>query len=84
MLFLYVLCILARKKLKVVVEEPPRIPREMVITLGGWSDNPPGPCKYSEAFDYLADKWTVLDDIQLPSNRAYHGLEIVDKKVIRI
>ena len=72
---------LARKKLKGVIQEPHRIPREMVVTLGGWATNPPGPCKFSEAFDFLADEWTVLDDMELPSNRAYHGLEIVGNKV---
>ena len=45
LIILIVLFFLVRKKHKGVVEEPARIPREIVVTLGGWSAYPPGPCK---------------------------------------
>ena len=53
------------------------------MTVGGWGSIPPGPCTSIETYDYIADKWEKTD-LSLPSNRAYHGLEIIDRKVRKV
>jgi hypothetical protein len=64
-----------------VVEES-RIPREIILTVGGWASLVPGgPCTIVEAFNPFQNKWTMLN-IQLPSNRAYHGIQVIKNKVI--
>jgi len=60
--------------------EKTRIPNAVIMTVGGWGSIPPGPCTSIETYDYIADKWEKTD-LSLPSNRAYHGLEIIDRKV---
>jgi kelch-like protein 10 len=74
----------ARKKHRTYVEEPDRIPREMLVTMGGWTGNPPGPCTLLEAYNYLANNWMVLEDLELPHKSAYHGLELIDNKVYMV
>lgn len=50
----------------------PRIPNDVLFTVGGWSAG--CPITYFESYDTRADRWYRLKDMEGPSPRAYHGL----------
>ena len=68
-------------KKAVYTREEDRVPREILIAMGGWSSQGLGPCKLIEAYDCLNAKW-VSQHFQLPESKAYHGIQIIKDKVI--
>ncbi len=57
----------------------PRIPRDVVFTIGGWSGG--SPISFFETYDARCDRWythSLLEDI---APRAYHGLVAINNKI---
>ena len=63
-----------------VRNEKSRISRYQLVTIGGWSASPAGPCSFIEIFNYLSDSWRQ-QSLESPGERAYHALEVIDDKV---
>jgi len=57
----------------VLAFEEPRIPRQVVLVMGGWAAAPPGPTDQVEVFNYITSSWRT-HKLKLPVKRAYHGL----------
>ena len=64
-----------------ILEEVRRIPREIIICTGGWNNS--GPCKSLEVFDSIEGAWKTLN-LELPFDKAYHGIGLIDSKVIML
>ena len=60
--------------------EKSRISRYQLVTIGGWSASPAGPCSFIEIFNYLSDSWRQ-QSLESPGDRAYASLEVIDDKV---
>ena len=63
--------------------ENARVPREIVLCIGGWSSTPTGPCRHIETYNYIQQTWRS-HSIQVPFSRAHHGLEVIGDKVYNI
>ncbi len=56
----------------------PRIPHDILLAVGGWTDGSPTSC--IETYDCKSDRWFIC--CSTDSNpRAYHGLTIVEQKI---
>ena len=50
----------------------PRVPREVLFTIGGWSGG--NPISFIETYDTRADRWYTHPALEDKTPRAYHGL----------
>lgn len=57
-----------------------RIPRQILLCIGGWASIPSGPCRFIETFNPTTNRW-IIKNFSLPYCRAYHGLEVIEDKV---
>ena len=62
-----------------VPEEAYRVPKEIILSIGGWDSI--GPCNSLEVFNSIEGAWKTLD-LKLPFKSAYHGIGVIDSKVI--
>lgn len=75
-----------RQRLRPMVlpHEEPRHPGQVVLVMGGWAAEPPGPTDLVEAFNYITETWQTSQLLKLPVKRAYHGLIIRGSQVFLI
>lgn len=57
----------------------PRLPHEVIFTIGGWFDG--GPRSMIEAYDTRADRWIKVSEEDPDGPRAYHGAAAIDHKI---
>ena len=63
-----------------VPNEKSRISRYQLVTIGGWSASPAGPCNIIEGYSSLSDSWRQ-QSLKSPGGIASHSLEVIDDKV---
>ena len=54
----------------------PRVPRDILFTIGGWSGG--NPISFMETYDSRADRWYTHPTLEDSTPRAYHGLVTLD------
>lgn len=62
----------------------PRLPHQIIIAIGGWSEGSPQSC--IETYDTRADRWVrVSKEFEDPSGpRSYHGTAVIGTKLYLI
>lgn len=57
----------------------PRIPHEVILAIGGWSEG--APQTYIESYDSRADRWVRVFPEDPAGPRSYHGTAVLGTKV---
>lgn len=57
----------------------PRIPHEIILTIGGWSEG--APQTFIESYDTRADRWVRIFPEDPAGPRSYHGTAVIGTKV---
>ncbi len=60
----------------------PRLPRQLLLAIGGWSGG--SPTSIIESYDCRTNRWTELDIKDIRGPRAYHGLAVLDRKIYMV
>lgn len=57
----------------------PRLPHEIILAVGGWSEG--APQTYIESYDSRADRWVRVFPEDPAGPRSYHGTAVIGTKV---